>query len=177
MPGPLTDQVRILDLSERSPAAAIAGMVLADLGAEVIRVEPPDGDPVRALSGSEVWLRGQRSITLTQAEVRTGAWCRLRDSAAVIIDTAQPWIAKPLGLLDGFDPQSGQIAAILTAYPRAVDEVTPAGAGSNQPVYGELIEAQYGIKTFRKGFVRMARISWAGLMRPMGRRGCSKSAS
>jgi crotonobetainyl-CoA:carnitine CoA-transferase CaiB-like acyl-CoA transferase len=40
MAGPLTGTVRVLDLSERSPSAAIAGMVLADLGAEVIRVEP-----------------------------------------------------------------------------------------------------------------------------------------
>ena len=33
MAGPLDGFVRILDLSERSPAAAIAGMVLSDLGA------------------------------------------------------------------------------------------------------------------------------------------------
>jgi crotonobetainyl-CoA:carnitine CoA-transferase CaiB-like acyl-CoA transferase len=43
MAGPLDGVVRVLDLSERSPAAAIAGMVLADLGAEVIRVEPEGG--------------------------------------------------------------------------------------------------------------------------------------
>ena len=48
MAGPLSGLVRILDLSERSPSAAIAGMVLADLGAEVIRVEPEGGDPLRA---------------------------------------------------------------------------------------------------------------------------------
>jgi crotonobetainyl-CoA:carnitine CoA-transferase CaiB-like acyl-CoA transferase len=58
MTGPLNGLVRIIDLSERSPAAAIAGMVLADLGAEVIRVEPENGDPVRVLAGSQVWLRG-----------------------------------------------------------------------------------------------------------------------
>src|SRR6202047_626884 len=61
MAGPLDGIVRILDIPERSPAAAIAGMVLADLGAEVIRVEPEGGDPVRALPGSRVWLREQKS--------------------------------------------------------------------------------------------------------------------
>ena len=48
MAGPLAKGYRILDLSERSPAAAVAGMVLADLGAEVIRVEPEGGDPMSA---------------------------------------------------------------------------------------------------------------------------------
>jgi crotonobetainyl-CoA:carnitine CoA-transferase CaiB-like acyl-CoA transferase len=54
MAGPLDGIVRVLDLSERSPAAAIAGMVLADLGAEVIRVEPESGDPLRVLAGSRL---------------------------------------------------------------------------------------------------------------------------
>jgi crotonobetainyl-CoA:carnitine CoA-transferase CaiB-like acyl-CoA transferase len=43
MAGPLGGFIRILDLSERSPASVIAGMVLADLGAEVIRIEPEGG--------------------------------------------------------------------------------------------------------------------------------------
>src|SRR5713101_1781936 len=100
MPGPLADKIRVLDLSERSPAAAIAGMTLADLGAEVIRIEPRGGDPLRALAGSRVWLRGQWSVTLDAAALQSGSWQALRDSADVIIDTAQPWILKPVGLLD-----------------------------------------------------------------------------
>jgi crotonobetainyl-CoA:carnitine CoA-transferase CaiB-like acyl-CoA transferase len=101
MAGPLAGAVRVLDLSERSPAAAIAGMVLADLGAEVIRVEPEGGDPLRALAGAQVWLRGQQSVTVTDADLRDGRWDALRDSADVIIDTAQPWTQKPAGLTDG----------------------------------------------------------------------------
>src|SRR5580700_2240521 len=90
MAGPLANGYRILDLSERSPAAAVAGMVLADLGAEVIRVEPQGGDPIRVLAGSRVWLRGQKSVILNGADLRSGRWQALRDSADVIIDTAQP---------------------------------------------------------------------------------------
>jgi crotonobetainyl-CoA:carnitine CoA-transferase CaiB-like acyl-CoA transferase len=140
----------VLDLSERSPAAAIAGMVLSDLGAEVIRVEPADGDPIRGLAGSCVWLRGQRSVVVGDAEVRNGTWNALRHSADVIIETAQPWIDKPAGLLDGM-PKPGQILAVLTAYPRAIDELVPAGCGVNHPVCGELIEAQYGMQHFQEG--------------------------
>src|SRR6516225_10270593 len=100
MAGPLDGFVRILDLSERSPAALIAGMVLADLGAEVIRVEPEGGDPARALAGARVWLRGQKSVTIGPAELENGQWESLRSSADVIIDTAHPWRQKP-ELLDG----------------------------------------------------------------------------
>jgi crotonobetainyl-CoA:carnitine CoA-transferase CaiB-like acyl-CoA transferase len=151
MPGPLHKQARILDLSERSPAAAIAGMVLADLGAEVIRVEPAGGDPVRALPGSQVWLRGQRSVTVGATQLRDGSWRALRDSADVIIDTAQPWMAKPAGLLDDLDQSGRQILAVLTAYPRLIEELEPAGVGANYPVCGELIEAQYGMQNFQQG--------------------------
>ncbi|HKV54623.1 MAG TPA: CoA transferase [Candidatus Binataceae bacterium] len=151
MAGPLDKLVRVLDLSERSPAAAIAGMVLADLGAEVIRVEPEGGDPVRALAGSRVWLRGQKSVTIGAAQVHRGEWAALRDSADVIIDTAQPWRQKPAGLLDGFDDDPARILAILTAYPRTPGELGAADRGANYPVCGELIEAQYGMQHFQQG--------------------------
>ena len=149
MAGPLDGFVRILDLSERSPAAAIAGMVLSDLGAEVIRVEPEGGDPVRALAGSRVWLRGQKSVTVGALQVQNRQWESLRKSADVIIDTAQPWRQKPLELLDR-DLNENQIAAVLTAYPRSVHELV-VDKGANYPVYGELIEAQYGMQHFQAG--------------------------
>jgi crotonobetainyl-CoA:carnitine CoA-transferase CaiB-like acyl-CoA transferase len=179
MAGPLDGLVRILDLSERSPAAAIAGMVLADLGAEVIRVEPEGGDPVRALAASRVWLRGQKSVTVGPVQVQNGQWQTLRDSADVIIDTAQPWRQKPRELLDrraneqnphsalgratASSPHSsgqalpldrageGQIIAVLTAYPRTVGELAVADNGTSYPVCGELIEAQYGMQHFQAG--------------------------
>lgn len=43
--GPL-NEIRVLDLS-RFQACPLCGMVLADMGAEVIRVEPPGGAPDR----------------------------------------------------------------------------------------------------------------------------------
>ena len=39
-------------------------MPLADNGADVIKVEPPGGDPLRALPGARVWNRGKLSLTL-----------------------------------------------------------------------------------------------------------------
>ncbi|HIM17155.1 MAG TPA: CoA transferase [Dehalococcoidia bacterium] len=43
-PGPLTD-LKVLDLA--GPIGAYCGKLLADLGADVVRIEPPGGDPMR----------------------------------------------------------------------------------------------------------------------------------
>jgi crotonobetainyl-CoA:carnitine CoA-transferase CaiB-like acyl-CoA transferase len=152
MAGPLAEAYRILDLSERSPAAAVAGMVLADLGAEVIRVEPQGGDPIRVLAGSRVWLRGQKSVTIGPAEVANGQWHALRESADAILTTAQPWSAKPSGLLEGYPDNPRQILAVLTAYPRSTVEVKYPHRGIDAPVCGEIVEAQYGCMDEQEGW-------------------------
>ena len=55
--------VRVLDLSS-GIAGPMAGMLLADHGADVVKVEPPGGDPLRGTAGYDVWLRGRRSAEL-----------------------------------------------------------------------------------------------------------------
>ncbi len=57
------DGLVVLDLSQ-GIAGPIAGMLLADHGARVTKIEPPGGDPTRALSGARVWHRGKRSAFL-----------------------------------------------------------------------------------------------------------------
>lgn len=45
-------------------AASLASMILADLGANVIKVEPPEGDATRVTPAFETWNRGKRSIRM-----------------------------------------------------------------------------------------------------------------
>ena len=52
---------RILELGD-SPAVAVLGMLLADQGADVIKVEPPEGDPLRGTPVFSVWNRGKKSV-------------------------------------------------------------------------------------------------------------------
>src|ERR1700736_2269972 len=60
----------VLELGTGSIAASLAGMVLADNGARVVKVEPPTGDRLRAESpsGFLVWNRGKESLV---ADLRT----------------------------------------------------------------------------------------------------------
>ena len=64
-PGPLHD-LRVIDLSS-GPAGGMATMMLGDFGADVIKVEPPAGDPFRDQPAAPLWLRGKRSAVLDLA--------------------------------------------------------------------------------------------------------------
>jgi crotonobetainyl-CoA:carnitine CoA-transferase CaiB-like acyl-CoA transferase len=59
------DGIRVLDLST-GIAGPTATMLLGDFGADVIKVEPPGGDPARTRPGFAVWNRNKRSIVVDQ---------------------------------------------------------------------------------------------------------------
>ena len=61
-PGPL-DGIRVLDAS-RGVAGPMAAMYLADFGADVVKVEPPGGDPARSEPGFAIWNRNKRGIVI-----------------------------------------------------------------------------------------------------------------
>jgi crotonobetainyl-CoA:carnitine CoA-transferase CaiB-like acyl-CoA transferase len=88
-----------------------AGAVLADWGAEVIKVEPPNGDPLRGLVNAgiggtggvsfpwEIWNRGKRSIALdlTKPEARD-IMLKLVADADVFLTSYLPPTRRKLGL-------------------------------------------------------------------------------
>jgi len=60
---------RIVELG-LGPVTGLAGMVLADFGAEVIKIDPPEGDRFDSMPASRLWRRGKRIVTadLTKLE-------------------------------------------------------------------------------------------------------------
>jgi crotonobetainyl-CoA:carnitine CoA-transferase CaiB-like acyl-CoA transferase len=95
--GPLAGLV-VVDLSTTLPGAQ-ATQFLADCGADVIMVEPPDGSPLRQLAGWPALLRGKRSITLDLHDDsdldRLRALLRRADA---MVNTLRPAAAERLGL-------------------------------------------------------------------------------
>ena len=47
------------------PASGIATTILADFGADVIKVVPPDGDPFADMPSYRLWTRGKRIVRTT----------------------------------------------------------------------------------------------------------------
>ena len=65
--------LQVVDLSH-GIAGPLVGMFLADFGAEVIKIEPPGGDPTRESPGFSMWNRGKKSAVVDGADVAQCRW-------------------------------------------------------------------------------------------------------
>jgi alpha-methylacyl-CoA racemase len=92
--GPLAG-VRVIELAGIGPGP-VAGRMLADLGAEVIRVERPGQPPDIA---TPVTMRGRRIVVLDlKKDGATEALLSLIDAADVLIEPYRPGVAERLGI-------------------------------------------------------------------------------
>jgi len=92
--GPLAG-VRVIELAGIGPGP-YAGMVLADLGAEVVRVDRPGQGP--DLAGG-VTMRGRRSVVLDlKKPTAVDALLGLVEAADVLIEPFRPGVAERLGI-------------------------------------------------------------------------------
>ena len=91
------DGVRVIDFGQYI-AGPLTAMLLADQGAEVIRVDPPSG-PLWDTPANATWNRGKSSIAL---DVRTDEGRetarRLIASADVVVENFRPGVMDRLGL-------------------------------------------------------------------------------
>jgi crotonobetainyl-CoA:carnitine CoA-transferase CaiB-like acyl-CoA transferase len=97
------DSVRVIEFTHMVMGPT-CGMILADLGAEVIKVEPPGGDKTRKLPGLGIGFfrtfnRNKKSviIDINTAEGRAMA-VELIGKADVVIENFRPGLMKKLGL-------------------------------------------------------------------------------
>src|SRR5271155_1651432 len=89
---------KVLDLSW-GIAGPMAGMLLADHGAVVTRIERPEGDPFGTLPGYKVWNRGKRSAVLDLKNPADHAlFLRLAADADILIESFSPGVTARLGI-------------------------------------------------------------------------------
>jgi alpha-methylacyl-CoA racemase len=99
MPGPL-DGVRVLEFEAIGPAP-FCGMLLADMGADVLLVDRPaaSGLGLKRERWYDVMLRGKRSVTLDlKSPAGTEAALELITRADVMIEGLRPGVMERLGL-------------------------------------------------------------------------------
>ena len=97
--GPLTG-VRVLEMAAIGPVP-FAGMVLADLGADVVRVDRPDeGEALPGVGrGADVLGRGKRSMTVDLKHPEgPGVVLELARSADVLLEGLRPGVMERLGV-------------------------------------------------------------------------------
>jgi len=143
--------LRILDVSMLGPGAL--GTHLADLGADVVKVEPPGGDYVRNMSwpiidGASLlhWhiSRGKRSITLDlKAPAGVATFLQLAERVDAVVEAMRPGTLERLGV--GYDD--------LRAVNPGIVMVSISGFGMTGP-YAPM--PTHGI----------AYDAWAGLVQP-----------
>jgi len=146
-PRPL-DGVRILDFT-RVLAGPLATALLADLGAEVIKIEPPQGDDYRAIGPMKngqsalftVMNRNKKSLVLDLKQPEAVQLVQqLAAQADVVVENFRPGVAERLGI----GPE-----ALRRLHPKLV-YVSVSGFGqtgplAHRPAYDIVVQAMSGL--------------------------------
>ena len=103
--------IRVIDLTQRM-AGPLVTMIMADFGAEVIRLEPPGGDPMWDHPAYLLWQRGKQSVALdwSSEQGREQAF-QLLEGADLFIESLGPGQAAKLGL--AYDDVRGANPALI----------------------------------------------------------------
>ncbi len=146
----LLDGVRVIDLTTQR--AEMAGRVLADMGAEVIKVEPPEGSPSRHLppfSDSEpgrslYWAAmgfGKKSVVIELDDEQGRDQLRaLLASADILLESFDPGVMAGWGLSydDVSEAHPGLIYCSITPYGQS-------GPSAGRPATDFTLEAAGGL--------------------------------
>ena len=148
-PTPALDGIRVIEICT-TIAGPACGRLLADFGADVIKIESPDGDPVRQL-GSHVGevalysasiLRGKRSIVV---DLKTAQGLQIAldliQSADVVLENNRPGVLERIGL--GYEAVSKTKPGIV--YVR-ISGYGQDGPYAHLPGYGAICEAFGGVR-------------------------------
>ena len=144
MAAPPLEGIRVVDLTSYI-AGSYAAMQLADMGADVVKVESLEGDSFRELPGFFGWNRGKRSIALNlktpegRAIVET-----LATRGDVFMENMRPGVADRLGVghrhLSSLNPRL--VYCSVTAF-------GSTGPGTERPGFDPIFQALGGLMTLQ----------------------------
>ncbi|OXJ09322.1 CaiB/BaiF CoA transferase family protein [Burkholderia sp. HI2500] len=142
------DGIRVIDFS-RVLAGPLCSALLGDLGADVIKIEPPAGDDYRAIgpfANGESGLfaamnRNKRSVVI---DLKTADGQALAQSlcaqADVVVENFRPGVADRLGI--GYAALSARNRALIYA---SVSGFGQTGPESHRPAYDIILQAMCGL--------------------------------
>jgi len=138
------DGIRVVDLTSYI-AGSYGAMMLADLGADVIKVEAIEGDSFRELSGFYGWNRGKRSLAVNLKEPDGRAIVhRLAQHADVVMENMRPGVVERLGV---------DYETLRAINPRLIYSTVTAfgsdGPYKDRPGFDPLLQAMGGLMTLQ----------------------------
>jgi crotonobetainyl-CoA:carnitine CoA-transferase CaiB-like acyl-CoA transferase len=153
-PGPCRGY-RVLDFTTMVSGPTCT-QVLGDLGADVVKVEPPGGDPARATGGGDrdgisghfaQHNRNKRSLVVDLGRPEgVGAVRRLAAHADVVVENFRPGVADRLGV--GFDALRERNPRLIYA---AISGFGPDGPYADLPAYDHVVQGLTGMLPVQGG--------------------------
>jgi len=134
--------LRVLDLTH-GMAGPLVGMMMADNGAEVIKVDPPGGPRIAYPAGETAWHRGKKSVHLNlKSKAGLADFLRLADTTDIVLESFRPGVTKRLGI---------DYARLSRRNPRLVyTSITGYGSTgrlADRPGYEALVQARTGFQS------------------------------
>ncbi|PTD26608.1 CaiB/BaiF CoA transferase family protein [Sphingomonas fennica] len=146
--------IKVVDLSQFLPGPMLSVM-MADHGAEVVKVEPAAGDPARDQApfeaGQSIWFRnlnrGKKSVVLDLKSDagREALWALIAD-ADVFIEGFRPGVTARLGF--GYDAVSARNPRIVYC---SISAFGQQGALAHHPAHDMAVQAMAGFLSVNDG--------------------------
>ncbi|WP_321782885.1 CoA transferase [Paraburkholderia sp. J94] len=140
--------IRVIDFS-RVLAGPLCSALLGDLGAEIIKIEPPGGDDYRAIGPfaegeSGLFSAMNRNKQSVVIDLKTDAGRALAQSlcaqADVVVENFRPGVAARLGI--GYEALAARHPALVYA---SVSGFGQSGPESHRPAYDIILQAMCGL--------------------------------
>ncbi|WP_208449925.1 CoA transferase [Burkholderia sp. BCC0419] len=140
--------LRVLELGSMV-SAPLAGQILADMGAEVIKIEPPEGDPMRRVGPfhkgmSALFMtvnRGKKGIVLDLKTPRDQEVAQALASASdVLLHNMRPRVMERLGL--GYALLQSANSKLIYA---SISGFGESGPYASKPAYDHVLQGMTGV--------------------------------